>query len=865
MFRVNFLICIVVAILCTGIWALLNRPEPEPVWPQRIQGFAFSPFREGQDPAKGSFPTKEQIEADLALLADKTNAVRTYTVSGVQAHIPELAREHGINVALGAWLDKDLKKNDREIEQLIQLAKKNYRNVVRVVVGNEALLRKNVTVKQLTAYLDRVRNALDVPVSTAEPWHIWMEEPELAAHVDYIGTHMLPFWEGIDHQVAIDYVADKGNLLRVNFPEKPVVMLEVGWPSNGRTIGKAVASTANEATFLRRMLHSLEKEQYIYYVMEAFDQPWKQSNEGTVGAYWGVYDIKRRQKFPFEAPVIRIPEWRLLAGISVLIALFTSTLLFIDSRTLSHKGRGFLSAVAFAAASAAVWIVYTYTRQYMTIPMILIGLLLILGIMGVLLVLLIEAHEWAEATWIDYLRRPFTPLEVEESEFPMVSVHVPAYNEPPEMLKETLNALAHLDYPRYEVIVIDNNTQDPEIWQPIAEFCKRNGPPFRFFHKDPLSGFKAGALNCALRKTDPEAEVIAVIDSDYIVTPDWLRSLASQFTEPKVAIVQAPQDYRDVHDNLFKSMCYAEYKGFFHIGMVTRNERNAIIQHGTMTMVRRSVLEEIGGWAEWCITEDAELGLRIFDRGHEAMYIAKSYGKGLIPDTFDDFKKQRFRWAYGAVQILRRHAPILLRKNKSGLTSGQRYHFIAGWLPWITDSANLIFTLAALIWSTAMILFPEQIEPPLLLLTIMPMSLFIFKLVKMLYLYRKRVRASIWQTIASAVAGLSLSHTISKAILQGFVTSGMPFFRTPKKAQAHALFRALQSAREEGLMMLALWLSAYGIMAMDRQLQFYDTLIWFIFLLIQSIPYSCAVLMSVISSVSRCRKTVSNEVLQSIS
>ena len=97
-------------------------------------------------------------------------------------------------------------------------------------------------------------------------------------------------------------------------------------------------------------------------------------------------------------------------------------------------------------------------------------------------------------------------------------------------------------------------------------------------------------------------------------------------------------------------------RGFFYIGMVTRNERNAIIQHGTMTMVRKSVLEEVGGWAEWCITEDAELGLRIFEKGYEALYIAKSYGRGVMPDTFIDFKKQRYRWAYGAVQIMRHHA-----------------------------------------------------------------------------------------------------------------------------------------------------------------------------------------------------------------
>src|SRR5690606_37966956 len=105
----------------------------------------------------------------------------------------------------------------------------------------------------------------------------------------------------------------------------------------------------------------------------------------------------------------------------------------------------------------------------------------------------------------------------------------------------------------------------------------------------------------------------------------------------------------DAAESAFKAASYAEYRGFFAIGMITRNARNAIIQHGTMTMVRRTTLDALGGWATDSITEDAELGLRIFEAGLEAHYVPVSYGRGLMPDTFIDFKKQRFRWAYGAI------------------------------------------------------------------------------------------------------------------------------------------------------------------------------------------------------------------------
>src|ERR1700730_7754275 len=174
----------------------------------------------------------------------------------------------------------------------------------------------------------------------------------------------------------------------------------------------------------------------------------------------------------------------------------------------------------------------------------------------------------------------------------------------------------------------------------------------------------------------------------------------------------------------FKAMCYAEYRGFFHIGMITRNERNAIIQHGTMTMVRRNLLQTTG-WAEWCITEDAELGLRIFEAGYEATYVPTSYGRGLMPDTFIDFKKQRFRWAYGAMQILKRHARALFTE-KGSLSPGQRYHFVAGWLPWVADGCNLIFNIAALGWSAPLLFLSRQIDQPLMLYSVLPLFLFPF-------------------------------------------------------------------------------------------------------------------------------------------
>jgi hypothetical protein len=342
--------------------------------------------------------------------------------------------------------------------------------------------------------------------------------------------------------------------------------------------------------------------------------------------------------------------------------------------------------------------------------------------------------------------------------------------------------------------------------------------------------------------------VIAVIDSDYKVAPGWLKDLAPSFADARIAIVQAPQDYRDEDASAFKAMCYAEYRGFFYIGMITRNERNAIIQHGTMTLVRRRVLDAVGGWAEWCITEDAELGLRIFEAGYDALYLPQSYGKGLMPDTFTDYKKQRFRWAYGAMQILKAHAITLLSPARSTLTAGQRYHFIAGWLPWLADGFNLAFNLAALAWSLAMILRPGKIDAPLMIYSALPLSLFTFKLVKLAHLYTHRVGVNLRQTCAAAIAGLALAHTIGRATLKGLLTRSEPFFRTPKQGDRQELLGAINAAREETLMMVALWAAAFSIRSIPREIASPDMTVWMVALLIQSIPYAAALCVSIISA-----------------
>ncbi|HEX5637219.1 MAG TPA: beta-(1-3)-glucosyl transferase, partial [Gammaproteobacteria bacterium] len=269
--RINLLIIIAVAVATIGIWAYVNQPTEQPPWPRIVQGFSFSPFRADQDAIRHIMPSEQEIDEDLALLAGKTHAVRTYSTEGVLGEIPRLAQKHNINVTVGAWIDADLERNEREIARLIEITNANP-NVVRVIVGNEVILHNYIPLEQLTAYIDRVRAAVKVPVSTADTWYVWYSNLELDAHVDYIAAHLLPYWEKQPVEHAVNFAKDKVELLRTVYPDKQVIIGEVGWPSDGRTRGAAVASQANQAKFLRQFLKVAEKEQYTYYIMEAFDQ-----------------------------------------------------------------------------------------------------------------------------------------------------------------------------------------------------------------------------------------------------------------------------------------------------------------------------------------------------------------------------------------------------------------------------------------------------------------------------------------------------------------------------------------------------------------------------------------------------------------
>ncbi len=229
-----------------------------------------------------------------------------------------------------------------------------------------------------------------------------------------------------------------------------------------------------------------------------------------------------------------------------------------------------------------------------------------------------------------------------------------------------------------------------------------------------------------------------------------------------------------------------------------------------------------------------------------------------MPDNFLDYKKQRFRWAYGSVLILRHHMRYFLSLSRSKLTPGQRYHFIAGWLPWMADGLCLMFNCVALGYSVLMVMFPYVFNPPEVIMTLLPIGFFVFKLSKMMVLYRWRLHANILQSLGAGLAGLSVSHTIARAMLAGLHTTRIGFFRTPKMADGHSVWQALLDVREEALIGFALILAAIT-MGARYDVYLTDTKLWIALLLIQSIPYVSAVVLSTISTFEKLPTRLFND------
>jgi cellulose synthase/poly-beta-1,6-N-acetylglucosamine synthase-like glycosyltransferase len=367
--------------------------------------------------------------------------------------------------------------------------------------------------------------------------------------------------------------------------------------------------------------------------------------------------------------------------------------------------------------------------------------------------------------------------------YAFVCLQVPCYNEPPEMVIETLKSLRSIDYSNYEIQVIDDNTDDEALWRPVEAWCREHA--VKFIHLSDWPGYKSGALNYALEHLVPdECELIGVIDSDYQIDPEFLRRCAPLFADEQVGFIQAPQDYRDWQSAPFYRRLYYSYQYFFAVSQPSRNERDGAIFAGTMGLIRRRALQQAGGWDEWCITEDAELSLRILRAGWSGLHVDKSFGKGIMPLTFEALKGQRFRWCFGGIQILRRHWRSMLpgRETKENrLSLGQRWAYFCGGIQWYGDMLALLFYFCLLLGAANIVFSGGLVFRKLtgFLLAAIPL-LVMLGLLRAVALLRRGTGASWRDAFGAFLIWQSTTLTVTSASVQGLFAKEAAFLRTPK-------------------------------------------------------------------------------------
>jgi exo-beta-1,3-glucanase (GH17 family) len=331
------LVCFAVsATVIAAVWTWLGMPQPMPQAPvaagEKLYCLSYAPFRGLQTPLDPTtMISAAQIEDDLSRLAAITDCVRTYSVDYGLDQIAGIAARHGLKVMQGLWLSDHPDKNRFQIDTAVALANRYPGTIRAVVVGNEVLLRGDMTANGLADTIRAVKARVKVPVTYADVWEFWLRNRNVADAVDFVTIHILPYWEDfpIAARNAVAHVKSIRDQLVAAFPGKEVLIGEVGWPSAGRMREGALPSPANQARVIQDVLALAAREKFHVNVIEAFDAPWKRTLEGTVGGHWGLLDdANRAPKFIWGQPVSDHPwwQWEAAGGIVFAIVIFGAAL-----------------------------------------------------------------------------------------------------------------------------------------------------------------------------------------------------------------------------------------------------------------------------------------------------------------------------------------------------------------------------------------------------------------------------------------------------------------------------------------------------------------------------------------------------------
>jgi exo-beta-1,3-glucanase (GH17 family) len=346
-----------------AVWWWLATPitlSRAPIDPDaKLLCVSYAPFRGNQTPlSPTTHVSAEQIAQDLAQLAKISDCVRTYSIENGLDQVPELAAKVGLKVIQGIWLGSNRLKNLTQISTAVRLTKEYPATITSLVVGNEVLLRGEMTQSDLAATIRSVKAQVAVPVTYADVWEFWLRNREVYEVVDFVTIHILPYWE--DFPVRAKYAAVHVDAIRrrmaVAFPGKEILIGETGWPSEGRMRDAALPSRTNQARVVSEILDIAKRESFRVNLIEAYDQPWKRQLEGTVGGYWGLFDAEQRAlKYPPGVVISNYPFWKLQMGVGMALAIlvFAAAWLTLRRRPWTPRLASWV-AVGISATTAGI-------------------------------------------------------------------------------------------------------------------------------------------------------------------------------------------------------------------------------------------------------------------------------------------------------------------------------------------------------------------------------------------------------------------------------------------------------------------------------------------------------------------------------
>ncbi|MBC7766565.1 glycosyltransferase [Arenimonas sp.] len=663
-----------------------------------------------------------EIRSALEIIKKYTSCVRIYTAKNGLDKVPEIAQSLGISVVLGAWIDKvSLVENQKEIDKVIQLAN-TYTNVKMLVIGNEVSISDWSRIDKLTyvKYLKYVRSKTKVPIAITGLTKDLLNQYNLYEYVDIIGLHIFPYWQNANSMTdGVTLTIDEINKMRIFIQKdlklkKEIYVLEYGQPWIGLTKNQNVSSITHQREYVKQVSKKLSEYGIFSNYYELISEKRINSFDGYVYRLWGLLTHEGKNIVDVQKKIyIKI----LIALILVFITLFILSIRIKIVKKLEYATYLMSLCLISGYNIYVIRSIYRTDFLYIQIP---VYLLMFLSF-AVYLKVIIEFHVLPEKN--DLINSGTKKINLNYFS-KKVSIVIPSRSEDLDMVTSTIQSCLNQTYKDIEIIFINNGYQTNSYKNDIKKlFESYNDSRLKYHYYENFNKNKSSVLNYGLQYISSDTTHILFLDADYVINKDAVEVGLINFLNPNVSVVQYPQTYESTNKYIGE-MARMEQEYVACLSQPFRNMTNSIILNGTLCFFKYDIFKKYK-WDESTVCEDAMLGSEIQIGGNEIIYINEIIGKGIAPRNFKELIIQRFRWAAGSVQVMKRQ---LFSKNIYKAPKIIMQYFW-GWSPWTILLPLSFYTL----WYTYFFYNVKNYHHPYL--ATLPINYIIFYTLVFLFVY----------------------------------------------------------------------------------------------------------------------------------